>query len=146
MRRALKERRAHNLELAFRFLGLIYPPDDMLDSYQAVSSDLSTARANAIEFLDTILTKEEKQVFFPILERKENQIQIVREIFKKSELPIKKSFENLLMGNIPWISACAVWVVAEQNWTEYTGLIKSLRESSHPILRDTAMVSLQRLS
>ena len=92
LRRALKERMAHNLELAFRFLGLIYPPDDMLNSYQAILSNQGPARANAIEFLDTIWAEKEKQLFFPILERKENQVQIGRKIFKRSEVPAKKSF------------------------------------------------------
>ena len=68
-----------------------------------------------------------------------------REIFNRPEVPVKKAFENLLLGKIPWISACAVWVVSEQNWTEYAGLIKSLKESSHPILKDTAVASLKKL-
>ncbi|MCG8604814.1 MFS transporter, partial [bacterium] len=59
--RALQERLDDHLERIFRLLGLRYPPRDIYNAYAAASSSNRSIRANAIEFLDNILSSNYKE-------------------------------------------------------------------------------------
>lgn len=145
--RALDERRQQNLELAFRFTGLLYQPDDMLNASRGTSSKTSVVRSRAIEFLDTIWSEREKTYFFPILERSDNLKQIGASLFNlRTSSDTKEVTSELLKNDNPWLAACAAWVVGQQGWSDNVPQLERLLESSHIILRETAQASLEKLS
>lgn len=56
------------LDKLFRYMGLLYGPQELLGVYQAICSDDAAASINAIEFLDTLLDPRLKRLVIPILE------------------------------------------------------------------------------
>jgi ATP:ADP antiporter, AAA family len=57
----LEDKMRQALERAFRLLKMAYPDEDIHNVYQAVRSNNKRARANAGEFLDTLLTRRREQ-------------------------------------------------------------------------------------
>ena len=52
----------------FKLLGLIYPHEDIMKSYQNIRTGTKDSVAYAVELLDTLLQKEIKDAIFPIIE------------------------------------------------------------------------------
>ncbi|MGD9345245.1 MAG: hypothetical protein PVH84_05245, partial [Candidatus Aminicenantes bacterium] len=52
----------------FKLLGMIYPHEDIMKSYQNIRMGTKDSVAYAVELLDNILPKEIKEVLFPIVE------------------------------------------------------------------------------
>jgi len=52
----------------FKLLGMIYPHEDIMKSYQNIRTGTKDSVAYAVELLDNLLPKEIKEVLFPIVE------------------------------------------------------------------------------
>jgi hypothetical protein len=57
-----------HLNNVFKLLGLIYPHDDIFRAYQNIKTGTKDSVDYAIEHLDNILSKEKKDLLFPIIE------------------------------------------------------------------------------
>jgi AAA family ATP:ADP antiporter len=68
LQRALRERLDLFKEVIFRLLGLIYSPESMYNAYRGVTSHNPRIRANAVEFLDNILSRDVKRMLFPVVD------------------------------------------------------------------------------
>ena len=66
--RALQERVDDHIDRIFYLLGLRYPLGDIRNAHAATRGHNPADRANAIEFLDNILSKEHKRILLPIME------------------------------------------------------------------------------
>jgi AAA family ATP:ADP antiporter len=58
----VRDKMRQALERAFRLLALLYPKEDLRSVYFAMQSREKTDRANALEFLDTLVLREEAEI------------------------------------------------------------------------------------
>ena len=69
IRKALKERLDHHLEMVFRLLGLRFPIRDIHDAYTGLTADDPRIQAKAAEFVETLLSSPLKQYLIPIIDQ-----------------------------------------------------------------------------
>jgi ATP/ADP translocase/HEAT repeat protein len=68
--RLLKERSRKGRELVFRLLGLMLPPAAAYAAYKAIVEEDRSKKANAVEYLDNVLSSELKKWVMPLVEAK----------------------------------------------------------------------------
>ncbi len=116
LQRALEERLDQNLEQIFRFLGLVYPPTDIYNAYHGIVSGKKDLRANAVEFMDSLLPSDVKKYVLPLLDGDsfETILRTGREMFQLPRTNREQSLLTLLCGKDNWLRTCALLVAAEQ--------------------------------
>ena len=108
---AVRERQQLNLKRMFRVLGLRYSPNDMFSAYQGyVSGNLAT-RASALEFLDDVLHREEKELLVPFLDSTSPAAGIAhgKRLFGGAIDSWPDAVGFLMQSGDAWLRACAVY-------------------------------------
>jgi ATP:ADP antiporter, AAA family len=106
----------HERERIFRLMSLVSPDKDLEDAYVGLQSANPTIRANALEFLDNVLSPQLRQVLVPVLD-------------PQTSLDERIQIANRLVG-APVTSAQA-------------GLAAMVAD---PVLRDVASMAMHRVS
>lgn len=145
MLRALGDGRKRHLDQAFRVAGLVYPISDMYFAYRGVVSSARPHRARAIEYLDTVWERSEKQRLFPILERRDDLPAIGRKLFDLTSLLRTETIDTLLKSADQWLAACAANLVGSERLKEHRDSVAPLINSPHTALSETARTTLRHL-
>jgi hypothetical protein len=137
---AVSERLDDYLEVMFILLGLIYPQKDMTNAYQAVISEKTHLKADAIEFLENTLTTNLKREIIWILDHRFDNDdglfpQKLQAYKPDSE---EETLRNLLERNDYWIVSCTLYLMATVGIYEPQWLVKKLTKHHHGIVRETA--------
>ncbi len=146
--KALEERLANNLERIFRLLALEYSPRDIYNAYLALNSGKTDQKANAVEFLDNVLSFELKRVIIPIIEQSdtsridEQNIEFMENHVDSDEEIIRVILEE----DDNWLKICAIHLAAESGITRYKWMIEKHQTDSDSALRETAVYALKKLS
>lgn len=171
LQRALGEKQQDALERAFRLLGLMYSPPDIYNAYVGIVSRNKVLHANAVEFLDNLLDREQMRLMLPLLEFE--QWTEARGPFESPGSPdeprrptprddpartsdpqgrqdrmIRRaglgSLEQLAQGADNWLRTCAIFVADPHASPKMKGLIEAATQDPDPIVRETARWVLQR--
>ncbi len=106
LRRALREAWLERQEGVFRLLGLMYAPEPMYRCYLALSGGEARARANALEWLEETVDREQLAEIGPV----------VGKAADRSPLPdLRGDLGPLLRDGDPWIARMAVAATGELN-------------------------------
>ena len=94
----------------------MYPPTDIYNAYQGIVSGKKDLRANAVEFMDSLLPSDVKKYVLPLLDGDsfETILRTGREMFQLSRTDLEQSLLTLLKGPDNWLRTCALLVAAEQ--------------------------------
>ncbi len=138
---ALSDRQKLHLEQAFRLAGLIYPIDDMRTAYNGITSETKIVRARAIEFLDTVWDRNEKEHLFPILEENVRLDEAGRQLFKISEMSYDEALREMLRGDDPWLAACTAFVISNRRLDGFALELAPLTDSPHAALREASQAA-----
>jgi len=125
---ALEKQLDRNLERIFRLLGLKYPPQDIYNAYLGIQSSEADLRANAVEFLDSLLAPDLKRLIIPILEATIADT-LVRQTLKLFDLKPpseKECLTMLLSGSHNELKIHALYLIARLKDEDYLPLIKDL--------------------
>ena len=146
LRRTLTEKSNANLEIIFRLLGLVYPPNDIFYAYQGYVSGKKNLQVNAVEFLDNLLTRDLKRYILPIIEdiTQDMIIQKAEELFRVGLRNREEALEILFNGRDLWLKCCAVYYAAELRSDKLMKLITEFKDSPDPLLAQTANLVLKR--
>ena len=144
--RALDEEMEHTLERIFRIVGLEYPPDDIYGAYLGIRSISSEIRAEAIEFLDNLLSNELKTYLFPIIDPRssQNALEVGNEFY---DLPVSSYEEGLLQlleGQDMWLKTCAVYFVSPRCPSVLRDKVETFISHKNNLLRETAQLVMQQ--
>jgi AAA family ATP:ADP antiporter len=141
LRRALRERLDDHIDRIFRLLALRYPPKDIYNAYVAMNGRNPADRANAIEFLDNILSQEHKSILLPIVERLSPE-QILRQANNQWDVRFdsqEAALRNILAGSDVWLRVCAIYAIGHEGMPDtFERTIDEARLSDIPIIRETA--------
>ncbi len=141
LRRALQERLDDHLERTFRLLGLRYPARDIYNAFAAANSSNRIVRANAVEFLDNILSNDFKRIFLPVVEELPAE-QILQRADGFVEITITDRRQMLLQlveENDPWLRSCALYEIWQAGLVnDFLPFIERARSEPNALVQETA--------
>lgn len=144
--KALEEQLEKNLERMFRLLGLQYSPRDMLNAYLGLVSQSSQLRANAIEFLDNVLDPTQKKSLITLVEQSRPQtLKDTGPPFRTALASESEALGRMLREDDPWLLACTIYLIAVEGLRGLQDRIESLTEAPRLVVRETALLCLERL-
>lgn len=140
LRRALSEKLDHHLERIFRLLGLRYSLSDILTAYRNYTGNDRKLRADAVEFLDSMLSTDERNLLFPILEHESAQALIARarEQFGIHLRSCEEALDMLLQGDDPWLKSCAILRVVRGEFVALFPQVQQLKTDPDQLVAETA--------
>ena len=144
----LERRLDAGLERIFKLLGLKYKQRDVQIAYKSLLSDKEEARANAIEFLDNLLTGNLKRTLLPIIEAtvldvsSEEALQLI--IHK---IPTEQEcFKMLLHGNDLKVKLAVLYLIRQQQEPAYIPILEEQSKSADLKIRTFAQEALQSMT
>ncbi len=149
LERVLQERLDDHIGRIFRLLGLQYPPRDIYNAYAATTSENRSIRANAVEFLDNILSNDLKQVLLPIVEElpTEQVLQRANGLIDVSFSDRKNALESLIRENDPLLSASAIYEIGKNGLVEdFKTLINDAQQQENSLVKETANLVLKKFA
>ncbi len=147
LKRALEEKQQSNLERIFRLLGLVYPPTDIFYAYQGFVSGKKALQANAIEFLDNLLSRDVKKYILPILDDVpvDTVLRKGEEFFRVRMNTKEEALERLITGRDNWLKCCAIYNVSANASGRMKKLIGEAVKDPDPLISETAKQKYARI-
>lgn len=127
----LERRLDAGLERIFKLLGLKYKQNDIEIAYAGLVSDRQEARANAVEFLDNLLSGELKRKLLPIIESSGIDVtseEVIRQFKQKIPTEIE-CFQLLLAANDQKLKLAVFFLMGKQKDKKYIPLIENYTHS-----------------
>ena len=144
---AIRDKQESVTKQLLLLLGLKYQATTVeLVSRNLQSNHLAT-RSNALEVLDNLLVKEDKEFIIPMLEDgpiHENLV-IASAMFGLSSRSKDARLQELLEGPDHWLAACAAVLVGMSKVESMESFVSDLLKSSNAICRESAVVAISGL-
>jgi hypothetical protein len=143
---SLEERQDSTFTRIFRRLGLLYPAQEIFLGYRAFAGESRRTRAQALEYLDTVLLPEDRRLLVPVLENPERRTLLAGMLYGLAPYDRRRSLAALLGGTDSWLQACALYYVGAMRLAELRQQARDvLAAASVPIVSETAAWSLRHL-
>ncbi|MCK6548690.1 HEAT repeat domain-containing protein [Myxococcota bacterium] len=144
---ALVARHRVRLGLAFRLLEIRYPARTIQMVYSNLDAESKALRANALEVVDNVLSKDESRLLLPLLEdhTREEKLRAGAELFELERHTPDEWLERLLDDHHPWIVTCSLQLVGERGLVHLSEKVARHLTSTDAIVRETAVLVLGRL-
>jgi AAA family ATP:ADP antiporter len=145
--KALHEKLDGVIERIFRLLGLIYPAQDLYNSYLGMVSTRANLKANAIEFLDNILDTTLKEVLIPIMDNYSSARHLDHPgtALEKSKVDELQVMERIFESEDNWLKICGLYLVSQLRKFESLNFLKKLAEDPDQRVREAADQALNNL-
>jgi hypothetical protein len=145
MRHAMEQ----ELERIFRLMALIFPATGLHDAYVGVRSANRIVRANALEFLESTLKPELRQILVPLLDSQVTTQERValanRFVGAPLETP-EQAVETMLGSEDSWLRSCGVYAVGALRLHAMEGVLERFGESADPVLQEAVRSARERLA
>jgi AAA family ATP:ADP antiporter len=141
----LVERRDATFDRIFRRLGLLYPAHDIFLGYRALSGGPRRTRAQAIEYLDSVLLPEDRRLLVPILDEPDRRGLFAESLYRIPRYTRVTSLVELSHGSDPWLQACALYVIGATRLRDLADAARAALEADVALVRETAAWSLAHL-
>jgi AAA family ATP:ADP antiporter len=136
------------LERIFGLLGLKYPQRDVAVAYEGLLSRKHEAQANAIDFLDNLLTGSLKRRLLPIIEEgaiDTSSEEVLQKI--KHKIPSEREcFQLLLEGNDFKVKLAVLYLIMQQGDPNYSELVDPYLNSGDKKIRTFATRAMEALA
>lgn len=144
---ALFVRHQSKLGLAFRLLEIRYPSRTIQLVYTNLDAENKVVRANAIEVVDNLLTKDEVRLLLPLLEDHafEEKLKAGHELFDLERADPNTWLERLLQDAHPWVVTCTLHLIGERRMLGVKNRIAKHLGARDAIVRETACFTLANL-
>lgn len=138
----LRESMAQELERIFRLLGLLFPERDLKSAHFGLQSDDPVARANALEFLDNVVSPPElRHLLVPLLDSHvslRERMQLASQLAGVSPTTHEEAVRALVTSDDPWLRSCGFYAIGALG---LDALAPALDEGLHdhdPLAREAA--------
>lgn len=146
---AMRHAMEQELERIFRLMALIFPATGLHDAYVGVRSANPIVRANALEFLESTLKPELRQVLVPLLDSQVTTDERValanRFVGAPLETP-EQAVETMLGSEDSWMRSCGVYAVGALRLYGLEGVLNRFEESSDLVLKEAVRSARERLA
>lgn len=143
----LERRLDAGLERIFKLLGLKFPQHDVQIAYEGLLSKRHEAQANAIEFLDNMLSGDLKRRLLPIIEESAldtSSEEVLQKIMHR--IPTEREcFALLLNGNDYRVKLAVLYLIKQQADPGYISLVEDFATSDDLKIRTFAGEALAAL-
>ena len=113
---ALEDKLARTLDRLYRELGLLYPWRDVAAARRTIESGDAHARANALEFLDTLLGGAMRKRVMPILDEMPlvDRVRHANSVLKTRPRDLDETLAQLIHDDDPVVAASAIEMVVRE--------------------------------
>lgn len=130
--RVLWERTGQSLRRLFRTLSLVYPRRETRLAYRGLMSKNARLRAQAVEYIESVLSPEHRRIVIPIVEETGgDRAGTVRE--RTSLVDALKELSGI---PDPWLVAVVLYVAGEMKVRSLEGLAVGATRASHPYIQE----------
>jgi AAA family ATP:ADP antiporter len=145
---ALSESMKQEMERIFRLLELLHPHHDFSSAYIGLQSTSMTVHDNALEFLDTVLKREVRQMLVPLLDGKVSPAE--RADIADRLVPVRidsseQAAAALVASDDPWLRSCGAYAIGTLGLTALIHELKRCATDPDPLVRETARQATLRL-
>jgi len=140
--KAVREKGDQSMERVFRLLGLLYHLEDMHSAYLGLMSTRKPVRASALEYLDNVLHRTDRDRLFAVLAPDGAE----RESYVEGSPGSAEStaaVSRLLESPDAWLRACAVHHAGESPSPSLTRLVESRVEDPDAVVSQEAVRVVQ---
>jgi ATP:ADP antiporter, AAA family len=147
LRQALLENMEREKERVLRLLSLIYPPEDIGSATIALQSGNQAKQAQAIEFLDNLLTGDVKRHVFPLFDDPPatKRFEKLLALLGLRSFDGETALRELLKQDDIWLKAAALWEIGLRGLREFRGDLQEYLNSKDPVLKETAVLVMSRI-
>jgi HEAT repeat protein len=144
----LRESMEKETERIFRLLKILYPQYDMHSAYVGLQSSDPVVHDNAIEFMDSVLPPEVRQIVIPLFDREvsvEARIASANRLLGTSLGDREQAIEVMAISADPWLRACSAYAMGEMRLTRFAPTLDKWADDPDPLLRATAIDAREKL-
>lgn len=145
---ALRESMTQEVERIFRLVKLLFPANDMHSAFVGLQSDNRMVHDNALEFVETVLKPQLRELLVPLLDRDvgtEQRVLLANHVLGTSVASREEAVAMLALSTDPWLQSCAAYAIGA---FELQGLASELERwiaAEDPLLRETARHAVRQL-
>jgi AAA family ATP:ADP antiporter len=144
---ALRENMERERERVLRLLSLIYHPQDIRSAGVALQSNSPAKQAQAIEFLDNLLTGDIRRHVFPLFDDAPGT-----ERFRQflvflglNSFDVETALHELLQQDDVWLKAATLWEIGLRRLPDFRDELKHYINSKDAVLKETAELVVSRM-
>lgn len=144
----LRESIEKEAERIFRLLKILYPQYDMHSAHVGLRSNDPIVHDNAVEFLDSVLPPEVREVVIPLFDREvpvSRRIEAATRMLGAALGDREEAIEIMALGQDPWLRSCAAYVMGEMRLTRFAAKLDDWAKDSDPLLRAAALDAREKL-
>jgi ATP/ADP translocase/HEAT repeat protein len=143
----LLENMEREKERVLRLLSLIYPPEDIGNATTALYSGSRAQQAQAIEFLDNLLTGDVKRHVFPLFDDAPatERFEKFLALLGLTSFDGKTALQELLKQDDVWLKAATLWEIGLRGLRDFRGELQQYLNSKEPVLKETAELVMSRI-
>jgi ATP:ADP antiporter, AAA family len=143
----LRENMEREKERVLRLLSLIYPPEDIGSATAALLSDIPAKQAQAIEFLDNLLTGDVKRHVFPLFDDAPGteRFEEFLALLGLKSFDEETALQELLKQDDVWLKAATLWEIGLRGLRKFRGELQQYLDSKEPVLKETAELVMSRI-
>ncbi len=144
----LRESMEKESERIFRLLKILYPQYDMHSAYVGLQSSDPVVHDNSVEFMDSVLPPEVRQLIIPLFDRDvtvNDRIGMANKMLGSSIGDREEAIEVMALSQDPWLRACAAYAMGEMRLTRFAQTLDQWAADNDPLLRATAIDAREKL-
>ena len=147
LHQALLENMEREKERVLRLLSLIYRPEDIGRASAGLHSDIPAKQAQAIEFLDNLLTGDVKRHVFPLFDdaRAPERFEKLLALLGLRSFDGETALQELLKQDDVWLKAATLWEIGLRGLRDFRGELQQYLNSTDPVLKETAELVMSRI-
>lgn len=144
----LKESMQQEAERIFRLLTILYPGSDMHSAYVGLTTGDPVVHDNAIEFLETVLSPQLRELIVPLFDRGVSPAQrghLANRLLGASLGDRDEAISVLMLSQDPWLQSCAAYTIGEFRLVQFAEQVQKWCTHADPLLRATAEDARRKL-
>jgi len=147
LHQALFENMEREKERVLRLLSLIYDPNDIGSATLALRNGGQLEQAQAIEFLDNLLTGDIKRYVFPLFDDAPGieRFQQFLAFVGLESFDANTALHGLLKQDDVWLKAAALWEIGLRKLSDFHDELRQCVNSEHAVLKETAELVISRM-
>jgi AAA family ATP:ADP antiporter len=147
LHQALVENMEREKERVLRLLSLIYPPEDIGSATSAMRSGSPAKQAQAIEFLDNLLTGDVKRHVFPLFDDAPapERFERLLALLGLRSFDGETALQELLKQDDVWLKAATLWEIGLRGLRDFREELQHYLNSPEPVLKETAALVMSRI-
>jgi AAA family ATP:ADP antiporter len=147
LHQTLLENMEREKERVLRLLSLIYSPADIESATAALQSGNPAKQAQAIEFLDNLLTGDVKRYVFPLFDDApaSGRFETFLGLLGLRGFDRVTALQELLKHDDVWLKAATIWEIGLRGLRDFQTELRRYLNSTQPVLKETAELVMSRI-